>query len=388
MPIATPTPVPALATDLPDPSDRTTYGPRGRAVWDWEVNTLVPGINAVGQAAYENAVAAEDAAQAASAAANFKGAWSSLTGALNKPAAVSHAGTVWALLNNLANVTTSTPGVSADWFDIGGVKRNGDVMTGPLEVLPGATGAEAPQAQETAMLATTQLGFRNRVINGNFAINQRGVSGTVVLAAGAYGHDMWKAGAAGCTYTFATSAGVTTLTISAGSLIQPIDGDSLSTGTHTLSWTGTAQGKIGAGSYGASGLTGSITGGATTTIEFNTGTLSLVQLEPGAKPTLYEFIGKPADLWRCEPYYEVLRYKTNGAAAISSFYVAGIDYFQWTFRRVKKAAPTITLVTGAWVGGTPVIAVSVDGASFLRTTGGFNAAGTSGAVCLSASSPL
>ncbi|MFN5350882.1 MAG: hypothetical protein ACK5A0_15345, partial [Polaromonas sp.] len=61
-------------------------------------------------------------------------------------------------------------------------------------------------------------GFKNRIINGQLNINQRGVSGTVTLAAGAYGHDRFKAGASGCTYTFATSANVTTLTITAGTL--------------------------------------------------------------------------------------------------------------------------------------------------------------------------
>jgi len=279
--------------------------------------------------------------------------------------------------------TTSTLAVTGAAAVTGLLSADGGVA-----VPAGETGANAPQAQETALLATTQFGYRNKVLNGNFAVNQRVVSGSVVLAAGAYGHDMWKAGASGCTYTFAASAGVTTLTISAGSLVQPVDGDSLQTGTYTLSWTGTAQGKIGAGAYSATGVTGAVTGGANTTIEFNTGTLSLVQLEPGAKPTVYEFIGKEADLHRCEPYYEIIRYKANGNAAISSLLSAGADYFQWSFRRVKKSAPTITLVSGAWVGGTPTISVSLDGASFLRATGGFNASGVAGAVCLSASSPL
>jgi len=79
------------------------------------------------------------------------------------------------------------------------------------------------------------IGVKNAIINGNFQINQRGVSGTVTLAAGAYGHDRFKAGASGCTYTFATSNNVTTLTISAGSLIQVVEGLNLYTDTYTLS---------------------------------------------------------------------------------------------------------------------------------------------------------
>ena len=78
------------------------------------------------------------------------------------------------------------------------------------------------------------IGVKNAIINGNFAVNQRAVSGTVTLAAGAYGHDRFKAGASGCTYTFATANNITTLTISAGSLIQVIEGNNLFTGTYTL----------------------------------------------------------------------------------------------------------------------------------------------------------
>ena len=41
--------------------------------------------------------------------------------------------------------------------------------------------------------------FKNRLINAQLLINQRGVSGTVTLSAGAYGHDRFKASASGCT---------------------------------------------------------------------------------------------------------------------------------------------------------------------------------------------
>ncbi len=47
--------------------------------------------------------------------ANFKGLWADLVGALNKPASVAHNDQIWVLLNNLANVTTSEPGVTGDW---------------------------------------------------------------------------------------------------------------------------------------------------------------------------------------------------------------------------------------------------------------------------------
>ena len=59
---------------------------------------------------------AEVAAAAAASSANFVGAWSGLTGALNIPASVSHSGSIWNLNANLANVTTSEPAAAnTDW---------------------------------------------------------------------------------------------------------------------------------------------------------------------------------------------------------------------------------------------------------------------------------
>lgn len=148
------------------------------------------------------------------------------------------------------------------------------------------------------------LGRRNAIINGNFGVNQRGVSGTVSLSAGEYGHDRWKAGASGATYTFSTSGGVTTIDISAGSLIQIVEDVNVVTDTYVLSFEGTAQGKIGGGSFGDSGVTESVTGGSNLNIEFGTGTVSKVQLEVGNKPTPFEHRSYGEELALCQRYYQ------------------------------------------------------------------------------------
>lgn len=59
-------------------------------------------------------------AQAASAASgnNYKGAWSTLSGALAIPASASHSGKLWLLTASVADVTAHTPGVSANWLDM------------------------------------------------------------------------------------------------------------------------------------------------------------------------------------------------------------------------------------------------------------------------------
>ena len=193
------------------------------------------------------------------------------------------------------------------------------------------------------------LSFRNKIINGNFTINQRAVSGTVTLSAGQYGHDRWKAGASGCTYTFSTVANVTTITISAGSLLQIVEGINLQSGTHVVSWQGTAQGKIDAGSYGASGVTGTATGGTNLTVEFNTGTLSNVQLEEGSVATPFEQRPITVEEGLCMRYYEIA--VTVLTAIAGTFPII-------PYKVVKRASPTLAIIfvdsgTGATLGALP-----------------------------------
>lgn len=188
------------------------------------------------------------------------------------------------------------------------------------------------------------IGVINAIINGNFQVNQRGVSGTVTLAAGAYGHDRWKAGASGCTYTFATVANVTTLTITAGSLIQVIEGLNLYSGTYVLSWTGTAQGRINGGSYSGSGVTGTVTGGTNLNIEFNTGTLSLVQFEPGSVVSPFERRDYGRELMMCQRYYQAA---TLTGQVAGTYWLGAIDAFhmpQIAFPVVMRSNPTATAV--------------------------------------------
>jgi len=166
-----------------------------------------------------------------------------------------------------------------------------------------------------------QLGIFNRVIDGGFIINQRGYVTNTALSAGAYGHDRWKAGASGCTYTFTQgSLGVnTTITITANSLQQVIEGCNMPEGgTYTLSWSGTAQARINGGSYSASPLTTTgITAGANCTIEFNTGTVSAVQMESGSYPSTFAFRPYGTELALCQRY--ALYYGTNTGGYTMTF---------------------------------------------------------------------
>lgn len=209
-----------------------------------------------------------------------------------------------------------------------------------------------------AIDSTTQFGNRNKIINGNFGINQRGVSGTVTLGAGVYGHDRWKAGASGCTYTFATANNVTTITITAGSLMQVIEGLNLFSGTHILSWSGTAQGRVDSGSYGGSGVLGTAVGGTNQTIEFGTGTVSKVQYEQGNVATPFEHRPYGLELALCLRYYE--QSDLNDYYQLPSSSGGQIQRQNKWWRVIKRANPTVTPTK---VGGSAGTAVSTDGIS-------------------------
>lgn len=72
-----------------------------------EINAEIPAIDL-----------AYSAGLAAMGAANFKGEWSTLTGALAIPASVSYQGVMWVLKQNVSNVAAEVPGVSANWLDV------------------------------------------------------------------------------------------------------------------------------------------------------------------------------------------------------------------------------------------------------------------------------
>lgn len=107
--------------------------------WATQANVVAGEVNdhRVSSAASAAAAAlAETGAEAASATANYKGAWALLTGALNIPASVSHNGQIWILESNLADVTTDEPGVSAVWTAIDPVAfeaRSSNTILGVLD---------------------------------------------------------------------------------------------------------------------------------------------------------------------------------------------------------------------------------------------------------------
>jgi hypothetical protein len=79
-----------------------------------EINTWAGQCNDVADEVSANALTASTAI----AAANFAGQWSDLTGALSVPASVYHSEGYWMLLEDLADVTSSQPGLGSEWVGI------------------------------------------------------------------------------------------------------------------------------------------------------------------------------------------------------------------------------------------------------------------------------
>ena len=203
-----------------------------------------------------------------------------------------------------------------------------DTTNNRVQVHDGVT----PGGWAAARLA--DLSGRNAVINGNFAINQRGYASGTSLAAGVYAHDRWKAGSGGCTYTFTQAVPDTGVTIAAGTLVQAIEAPNINATSVWLSWTGTATARVwqgsAAGTYAASPiLLTSLTPGAVANVEFASGTLGLVQLEsalPNAGPTRFERRSIGQELGLCTRYYQ--RIVTTYAAGVQvSAYSPGAGYY-------------------------------------------------------------
>jgi hypothetical protein len=163
--------------------------------------------------------------------------------------------------------------------------------------------------------AAATVGTGNILINGAFEINQRSYVSAANLASGSYGFDRWKSTFTNTTLTYTSAPQGQEVTInSGGSIEQVVERNNIPAGTYTLSWTGTATGRVyntGATppSYAASPITVTLDGLANVEVEFTasggTKTLSKVQLESGSTATAFRRNADSAEgeLAACQRYY-------------------------------------------------------------------------------------
>lgn len=165
MPDITPLPVP------PTREDADTFSTRAdafllalQAVFAPELNTLRAEFL---QLALDTANARDSAEASALLAAaeassgllgNFAGPWSTLSGALSRPASVYHDNRFWLLLVDLANVALSEPDAgNPDWLDARLVRETGATFSGSVE---GPSANFAILQSSTATLERIQEGHQ------------------------------------------------------------------------------------------------------------------------------------------------------------------------------------------------------------------------------------
>jgi hypothetical protein len=175
-------------------------------------------------------------------------------------------------------------------------------------------------------------GFRNKLINPRFSINQPAAPASATLAANAHWYDGWKAGSGGC--TLSENNGVVTIT--AGTIVQIIEGADIEAGTHVINWTGTASCAVD-GVAKARGDTFTLTRGTNCAVSFGAGTLSFTQVEPGDTPTPFEQRPRSMEMDICQWRYE------HSFVTISYYQsVSGEPHSCTAYYREKRDTPVVT----------------------------------------------
>ena len=191
------------------------------------------------------------------------------------------------------------------------------VASGTLQVGQVLSGSGITAGTYISALGTGTGGTGTYTVSPSQTVASTAITVTgYTLSAGQYGHDGVKAGAAGCTYAFATTGIDTTLTISAGSLIMPVEDKRIEGGAYALAHEGTALGRIwqgtgstGSGSYGAATrasplVASGLAANTQTNAEFSAGTVIRPQFAPGTQATAFERRPPFVELAHCQRHYE------------------------------------------------------------------------------------
>jgi hypothetical protein len=289
------------------------------------------------------------------------------------------------------------------------------------------------------------LGFKNRIINGDFYVAQRATSATLTaggtIANGYATVDRFYGYCTGANVTMAQVAGTgnnrnvlqftgaaSVTAIGCGQRIESLNSYDLAGSTATLSafisnsllttvtWTafyanttdtfGTlaspTRTQIATGTFTVnSTLTQysaqiTIPSAATTGIEIvftvgaqtsGTWQLDRVQLELGTQATSFDYLPYGTELALCQRYYEVYYQDSSGVWPVGTYYNSNNYFTYWAFQVEKRAQATVTRIGGTWVGVTPILYNGISSTSFNGSTA-FYLGAAAGTKCLEAAAEL
>ncbi|MET3459829.1 hypothetical protein [Variovorax atrisoli] len=204
--------------------------------------------------------------------------------------------------------------------------------------LLGASGL--PSDARVALGIGSVFSFRNKLINGGFALNQRGyASGAATVSSNQYTLDRWRVVTLGQALTYSASAPGNAVVAPAGGIEQVIEGNNIEGGVYTLSWVGAGTATVNGAAVANGGQTVALAAGANVTVKF-IGAVAKAQFEFGSVATPFEQRHAALELFLCQRYFE------TGSLKMTSAYPGGSSNAQLTtticFKATKRAAPTMT----------------------------------------------
>jgi len=257
--------VPAFSGPLPTQSDLVNYETNSSRYMT-EAPVVIAGMNAAITGINQIAIAAQQAA----ALIGFRGLWSEQTGALARPASVLHENELWALASDVTDVTAHEPSEASTVWAL--------VRESAERVAYGESNVAAALDSLGVSVGLLNAASPGVMLNSRFAHNSRGVaSGSVTLSANQRAWDCWKAGASGAVVSLLNGV----VTVDSGTLVYVVDEAVLTPGTWTLSQSGTAPMRLGAGAWLAGPRTITWESGHVTA-EFGVGTVDRPRFAPGA----------------------------------------------------------------------------------------------------------
>ena len=210
----------------------------------------------------------------------------------------------------------------------------------------GGTGAKTAKDARAALGAT---GPKNLLLNPRFRVNQRGYASGAAATAGQYTLDRWKVTVAGQSLVFAASGAGFRATFPAGGCDQVILGENVRGGVYTLSWVGTAVGKVNGVTVANGGQTASLPAGANITINLSGGWAEDVMFQLGSVATSPDDQGYAAELFDCQYYGWSLSPSVAGqpVCSVTFTYSNYLAIGALKFPRAMRVNPTVSFLAGS-----------------------------------------